>query len=378
MGRLQVRLESRNRSLGADGRNGCWGLQQRSGFRGEHDSDLRSGDNDARQRRVHTPDLHRGIQRAESGLLQRPRQLHPKRPVQPNLQVVSASDPNRQRDRRQRAEHLLPQNTDASQHSGTIRFDQNFGNNNQVSFRYSQFDLYKTNPSNTIGNAFVHVPGHNYIGHWTHEYSPTTFSDVYFGRNWGFTTTGTSWAGEAPAFFTQLQPAGMSNYFMTLNNTIYAPQFTADNYFGLGGSQLQGTGLGDIWQFGGSFTKIFGRHTIKAGADFESNDFTSPIAYSNENFSVTSDREPRIKQARAAIAGRLCCSAFPVQAGTGIFSRKSGVAGLTESCGGPVQSDSKADRQSRLPQRLDLEPDLWDRQRRQLLYRQCQSRHRPV
>jgi hypothetical protein len=181
---------------------------------------------------------------------------------------------------------FYPQNSDATQTSGTLRVDQNFGNNNQVYFRYSQFDLFKTNPSDTIGNAFVHVPGHNYIGHWTHEYSSTTFSDVYFGRNWGFTTTGTSWTGESPSFFSQLQQAGMSSYFMTLNSTTYAPQFTADNYIGLGGSQLQGSGLGDDWQFGGSFSKIFGRHTIKAGADFETNNFTSPIAYSNEDFSV--------------------------------------------------------------------------------------------
>lgn len=181
---------------------------------------------------------------------------------------------------------FYPSNSDATQYSGTLRVDQNFGNNNQVSFRYSQFDLFKTSPSDTIGDAFVHVPGHNYIGHWTHEYSPTTFSDVYFARNWGFTTTGTSWTGENPAFFSQLQQAGMSPYFMTLNNKTYAPQYTADNYIGLSGSQLQGSGLGDDWQFGGSFSKIIGRHTIKAGADFQTNNFTSPIAYSNENFSV--------------------------------------------------------------------------------------------
>jgi hypothetical protein len=181
---------------------------------------------------------------------------------------------------------FYPLNSDATQNSGTLRVDQNFGNNNQVSFRYSQFDLFKTSPSDTIGRAFVHVPGHNYIGHWTHEFSATTFSDVYFGRNWGFTTTGTAWAGENQAFFSALQQAGMSSYFMTLANTTYAPQYTADNYIGLSGSQLQGSGLGDDWQFGGSFSKIIGKHTIKAGADFETNNFTSPIAYSNEDFSV--------------------------------------------------------------------------------------------
>lgn len=179
---------------------------------------------------------------------------------------------------------FYPQNTDFTQDSGTIRVDQNFGNNNQVYFRYSQFELYKTSPSDTIGSAFVDVPGHNYIGHWTHEYTPTTFSDVYFGRNYGFTTTGTSWAGVTPAFLAQLQQAGMSPFWMTLNNKVYSPQYTAGSYIGFGGSQLQGSGLADNWQFGGSFSKIIGRHSIKAGADFETNDFTSPIAYAGDDF----------------------------------------------------------------------------------------------
>ena len=91
-------------------------------------------------------------------------------------------------------------------------------------------------------------------------------------------------------FLSQLKTLGMSPYFMTLNNTDYAPQYTADGYVGLSGSQLQASGLGDDWQFGGSFTKILGRHTIKAGADFETNNFTSPIAYSNIGFSVRANR----------------------------------------------------------------------------------------
>jgi hypothetical protein len=176
---------------------------------------------------------------------------------------------------------FFPGRSTADQYSGTLRVDQNFGNNNQIMFRYSQHDLFKTNPSGTIGSAFVHVPGHNYIGHWTHTFSPTAFSDVYFGRNYGYTYTGTAHVGQDANFLSQLKTLGMSPYFMTLNDTVYAPQYTADGYVGLSGSQLQASGLGDDWQFGGSFTKILGRHTIKAGADFVTNDFTSPIAYSN-------------------------------------------------------------------------------------------------
>ena len=69
-------------------------------------------------------------------------------------------------------------------------------------------------------------------------------------------------------------------YKRQLDNKLYAPQWGPDGYIGLIGSQLQETGLADDWQFGGSFTKILGRHTIKAGGDFQTNNFRSPIALS--------------------------------------------------------------------------------------------------
>ena len=180
----------------------------------------------------------------------------------------------------------IPQRSWTNQDSGTIRGDQNFGNNDQLMFRYSQFGQYGIAPSGYIGSGFDQVVGHNYIGHWTHTFNPTTFSDVYFGRNYGFSLIGTSWPGEDAAFSGELQTLGMSPAWMTLDNKVLPPQFAADNYAGLTGSQLQGSGLADTWQFGGSFSKIVGKHTIKAGADFQTNNFTSPIAYSGAYFGV--------------------------------------------------------------------------------------------
>jgi hypothetical protein len=171
-----------------------------------------------------------------------------------------------------------------NQDSGTARVDQNFGNNNQLMFRFSQFDQEVANTTDIIGLNTIHVFGHNYIGHWTHTFNPTAFSDVYFGRNYGDTITGTGFPAETAGFIGQLQTLGMSKAWLTLDNKLYAPQWTADNYFSLSGSQLQETGLADNWQFGGAFTKIIGRHTIKAGGDFQTNNFRSPIAYSSASF----------------------------------------------------------------------------------------------
>jgi outer membrane receptor protein involved in Fe transport len=179
---------------------------------------------------------------------------------------------------------FVPQKAQTDQDSGTIRGDQSFGSKDQLMFRYSQFEQNVAQPTNVINLNTIHVMGTNYVGHWTHTFSGTAVSDVYFGRNYGDTITATTNSGETPSFLSQLQQLGMSKYFMTLNNTLYAPQWQPSGYIQLSGSQLQETELADNWQFGGSFTKILGRHTIKAGGDFETNNFRSPIAYSNVGF----------------------------------------------------------------------------------------------
>ena len=182
---------------------------------------------------------------------------------------------------------FVPAKSSTNQDSGSIRGDQYIGNSDQIMFRYSQYDQLAQTPSNLIGRGTSWVHGYNWGAHETHTFGPTAILDVYFGRNWGDDVNGTAHAGEDAAFMTQLQSLGMSKYFMTLNNTTYAPQYSADGYVGLTGSQLQETGLADTWQFGGTFTKIVGKHTIKGGADFATNNFKSPIAYSNIGFGVS-------------------------------------------------------------------------------------------
>ena len=150
-------------------------------------------------RQTFTQEYNEGTE--QHSFMQWPHQLHPDSPGSDPISaayqqiIPTGSDANVNG-----ANFFYPGRSTADQYSGTVRVDQNFGNNNQIMFRYSQFDLYKTNPSGTIGSAFIHVPGHNYIGHWTHTFSPTAFSDVYFGRNYGYTYTGTAHAGEDAAF----------------------------------------------------------------------------------------------------------------------------------------------------------------------------------
>ena len=182
---------------------------------------------------------------------------------------------------------FIPAQSSTNQDSGSIRADQYIGNSDQIMFRYSQYDQLAQNPSNLIGRGTSSIFGHNWGAHETHTFGPTAILDVYFGRNWGNDINGTAHPGEDAAFLSKLESLGMSKYYMTLNSTTYAPQMSADGYVGLTGSQLQETGLADTWQFGGTFTKIFGKHTIKVGADFATNNFRSPIAYSGEGFGTS-------------------------------------------------------------------------------------------
>ena len=157
---------------------------------------------------------------------------------------------------------------------------------------------------------------------------------------------------------------------MTLNNKLYAPQWSADNYLSLSGSQLQETGLADNWQFGGAFTKIIGKHTIKAGGDFQSNNFRSPIAYSSASFGTAQTAGLGAQQGQGGNAWASLLLGVPREASYRNILEVAGGGWIDGSVrSGSVQSDEPSYHQSRIPQRLRVDTDLRDRQRRQFLYR---------
>ena len=182
----------------------------------------------------------------------------------------------------------IPARSSTNQDSGSVRADQYFGNSDQVMFRYSQYVQDMVTPNNVIGQSTSHIYGHNMAVHETHTFGPTSVLDVYFGRNFGDDVLTTSVPGENASFISNLKSLGMSTLFSTLGGAVYAPSVSlAQGYVSFPYQALQETGLADVWQFGGTFVKNVGRHTIKFGADFESNNFASPIGYANNSFATT-------------------------------------------------------------------------------------------
>lgn len=179
----------------------------------------------------------------------------------------------------------LPAHT--GQDAGSIRADQYFGNSDQVMFRYSQYEQIAANPQGPLGVQDVDIYGQNMAIHETHTFGPTSVLDVYMGRNTGNDIETNTGIGMNSAFLSKINSLGMSTTFETLANQQYAPMLSFSGYVGWPNSALQATSLANVWQFGGSFTKILGTHTIKFGADLETNDFHSPIGYDTEAFSPT-------------------------------------------------------------------------------------------
>ena len=246
------------------------------------------------------PNLHPGVQRrtGQHGFVRRPHQLHPSQPDQSDLGALPVDHPDQRHHWSTGATSLSPEGprpTRIRERFASIR--------TSATITRSCFATASSICSRQIRRVQLAVPSYTFPATTTSGTGLTPLVRRPSRTCTSAETTDThSPAPLMPArmrrFIRQLQTLGMSTYFMTLNNTVYAPQYTADGYVGLSGSQLQDTGLADDWQFGGSFTKILGRHTIKAGADFETNNFTSPIAYSNIGFRIRANRGCRGKSRR--------------------------------------------------------------------------------
>lgn len=179
----------------------------------------------------------------------------------------------------------LAERSVATNDTGQIRADQYFGNKDQLMFRYSQYEESLLVPQSVIGANNDDIYGQNYAIHETHTFGPTSVMEVYFGRNFGFDNEVANVPGMDASFLSKLNSLGMNQTFETLNGKQYAPMMSSiAGYLAWPNSALQGTTLANVWQYGGNYSKIVGKHTIKIGGSIQTNYFHSPIGYNTESF----------------------------------------------------------------------------------------------
>jgi hypothetical protein len=189
--------------------------------------------------------------------------------------------------------YIDPSPTHLQQDSYQIRVDQTFGEHDSLFARVSQYWEPQTSSDGYLGAShFANDYGSNGVIHEIHTFSPTAVLDAFFGRNLGDADTGNNPIG-GTSFAASLVTAGVSpNFIDGLKNAPFIPNMSASGYLGGAGQTVQNTRYADDWTFGGSFTKILGRHTLKMGANFATNNTVSPIFYTGDSFASVPTQNP--------------------------------------------------------------------------------------
>jgi len=168
-----------------------------------------------------------------------------------------------------------------------VRGDHTFGSKDSVSFRWSRQRDGQISPG---GNPNLHAENRfdvdNLMASWNHIFSPTSVLEVKFGRNVPTIPN--------PTINTKIQrqefltKAGLTMFQPdVLYNPI--PDFEADGEFGAG----SGSGItGDkVYQFIANFSKVWGRHSLRVGANYSRRHFNTDTS---NPMDATVDFDPRL------------------------------------------------------------------------------------
>lgn len=189
---------------------------------------------------------------------------------------------------------VTPSIVDQDSYNG--RIDQVFSEHDVLFGRISYYDQNGSNSAGFPGAlSTIAITGWNWALHETHTFGPSAVLDLHFGRNWGDDLTEQTFPRAPSGFAAQLEQAGFSPNFIGNfqgGQGPFVPLISIPSYLGTGGNNVQDTRIADIWEFGGDFTKIQGRHTFKFGVDFATNNTRSPIYGASEGFAATQTQNP--------------------------------------------------------------------------------------
>jgi hypothetical protein len=183
--------------------------------------------------------------------------------------------------------------------SYTGRIDEAFGERDHLFGRISSFSQNSSGSAGYPGFAnAAAIYGYNIALHEAHTFNPTSILEVYFGRNIGDDLNQDLFPNAPSGFAQSLISAGFSSAFTSgflSQPAPFIPLIGASGYLGpgTGNNSLQDTQIANSYEFGGSFTKVWNRNTIKAGAVYATNNSRSPISGASESSSSfqTSDLE---------------------------------------------------------------------------------------
>jgi hypothetical protein len=175
--------------------------------------------------------------------------------------------------------------------SYTGRIDQAFGEHDRIFGRISSYSQNSSGSAGYPGFATTaSLYGYNIAVNESHTFSPTAILELYFGRNIGDDLTQQTFPNAPSGFGQSLITAGFSSAFTSgflSQSGPFIPLIGVPGYLGpgTGDNNLQDTQIANTYEFGGSFTKVWNRNTIKAGGVYATNNSRSPISGASESSS---------------------------------------------------------------------------------------------
>src|SRR5579864_2426342 len=184
------------------------------------------------------------------------------------------------------------------QDEGGARLDHQFGQHDYVWARYTSFRQPVSGSGGFIGLLHEQVTnGYNVGANYTHLFSGSTLAEFHFGRNSVNIDQGSHFANAPASFGTEVgfSPNFAGNFrggVVMIPDVVIQQDIGNPNPSAHGAAQVDNTHVSDIWEYGGDFTKTIGRHTLKAGANFTSNNANALYLNSNVQFAAANTANP--------------------------------------------------------------------------------------
>jgi hypothetical protein len=175
-----------------------------------------------------------------------------------------------------------------NQEEYTFRVDQTIGQSDFVWFRYAAAaqDNIQSGGRPAL-RSLTERPGTNYGTSWVHTFNPTLVLQAQFGHS-NVQDNGTT------RFVTKPPDVGFSPNFAGnfIGGATIVPALNVDGFFNGGESNGFNPNFGNIWEWRGNVSKIFGNHTMKFGGEWASNTFESLYNNANSNYSAQQTGNP--------------------------------------------------------------------------------------
>ncbi|MEO6982352.1 MAG: TonB-dependent receptor, partial [Edaphobacter sp.] len=162
------------------------------------------------------------------------------------------------------------------------RIDHSFGTRDFIYGRVSHYNepfTAATSNPNELNDSLIN--GWNNTVHEVHTFGPRSIAEVFFGRNIGTLTASLQYPNVPKDFANTLISNGFSSNFLSGflgSQSTLIPHIGISGYIGDSGVSEDVHEFSNTYEFGGSYTHIVGRHTVKVGAVISTNNFDRPTS----------------------------------------------------------------------------------------------------